>query len=211
MYYICYSSSTHANQSSSGARNSQAPNGPSDAHTGQSKDAVSNVKKITSEEKQGVILNAAARVQPIKPNKTHQNSSTMVSTSSAIGVYSSSTDPVHVPSPNSRSSGVVGAIKREVGVVGVAQRQSSDNKAKQSFVPSSSNSNSLTGKDGTSANSFQSIGVISKREQLSQTNVTEPSFPGIPVGRPTFNNQYNSRPHQQLAGHQRGISLKWLY
>ena len=166
-------------------------------------------RKIASEDKdkQGMISNAAGRVQPIKPNSVHQNSALVASTSSAVGVYSSSTDPVHVPSPDSRSPGVVGAIRREVGFVGV-RRQSSDNKAKQSFAPSSPH---VVGKDGTSADSFQSVGAVSKTEQFSQTNVTEPSLSGMPVSRPSLNNQYNNRPHQQLVGHQRGISLKWHY
>ena len=84
---------------------------------------------------------------------------------------------------------------------------SSDNTLKQSSVPSSSYANSLIGKDGTSTNSFQSFNSISKTEQFSQTNVTEPSLPGVPVSRPFLNNQYNSRQHQQPAGHQRGIFL----
>lgn len=207
MCYLCYSSSAPStNLRSSGARNYQAVNGP-DSHARQSKDTVSNVRdrKVTSEDKQ---LNAAARVQPIKPNNIHQNSSTMASTSSEVGVYSSSTDPVHVPSPDSRSSGVVGAIRREVGVVGF-RRQSSDNKVKQSFVPNTSHANSLVAKDGTSADSFQSVGAISKAEQFSQTTVAEPSFPGMPVSRPSLNSQFNNRSHQQLVGHQRGISFKW--
>ncbi|RZC01220.1 GBF-interacting protein 1-like isoform X2 [Glycine soja] len=189
---------------SSGSRNSSlASNGPSDSHARYLKDAVPNIidRKIASEDKdkQGMISNAAGRVQPIKPNNAHQNSASVASTSSAVGVYSSSTDPVHVPSPDSRSSGVVGAIRREVGVVGV-RRQSSDNKAKQSFAPSISY---VVGKDGTSADSFQSVGAVSKTEQFSQTNVTEPSLSGMPVSRPSLNNQYNNRPHQQLVGHQR--------
>jgi hypothetical protein len=151
-----------------------------------------------------LVSNTSSQVQPIKPNNSHQNSSTVASTSSVVGVYSSSTDPVHVPSPDSRSSGAVGAIRREVGVVGV-RRQSADLKPKQLFA-----SNSIVGKDGASADSFQSVGAIQKSEQLSQTAVsavTEPSFPGMSVSRPSLNNQYNSRSHQQLVGHQRGISL----
>lgn len=36
----------------------------------------------------------------------------------------SSSDPIHVPSPGSKSAGTYGAIKREVGVVGARQRPS---------------------------------------------------------------------------------------
>ncbi|XP_019461286.1 PREDICTED: GBF-interacting protein 1-like isoform X1 [Lupinus angustifolius] len=191
------------NQSSSGVRNSSALNGPSDSHARSSKDAVSNAsdRKFASEGKQSAVLNAATRVQSNKPNSSQQNSTTVASTSSAVGVYSSSTDPVHVPSPDSRASSVVGAIRREVGVVGV-RRQSSDNKVKQSSAPSNSSTHSHNGKAGTLANSFQSVGALSKTEQISQTNVKEPSFSGMSVSRPSMNNQHNSRPHQPV-GHQR--------
>ncbi|KAI4329141.1 hypothetical protein L6164_021437 [Bauhinia variegata] len=190
-------SGVSSNQRSFGARNSyQASNGPSDSNARYSGDGVSNGtdKKATSEEKRGVILNAAVQLHPSKP-------STPASTSSAVGVYSSSTDPVHVPSPDSRSSGVVGAIRREVGVVGV-RRHASDNSFKQSSVPSTY-ANSLVAKDGSPRDSFQSLGTGSKTDQLSQTNVTEPSLPGMPVSRPFLNNQHNSRSHQQLVGNQR--------
>jgi len=213
-FHHCCSSSASTSHRSSGSRNSsQALNGPSDSFARYPKDAVPNIvdRKIASEDKdkdkQSMISNAAERVQPIKPNHIHQNPASVASSSSAVGVYSSSTDPVHVPSPDSRSSSVVGAIRREVGVVGV-RRQPSDNKVKQSFAPSSSY---VAGKDGTSADSFQPVGAVLKTEQFSQTKVTEPSLSGVPVSRPSVNNQYNGRPHQQLVGHQRGSSLKWLY
>ncbi|KAK4269095.1 hypothetical protein QN277_022298 [Acacia crassicarpa] len=143
------SSSDSSNQKSSVARkSSQVPNGPSESHTRYSDDAVSNAidRQGSTEEKQGVSPNAALQSQPVKPSNVHQNSVTVASASSAVGVYSSSTDPVHVPSPDSRSSGAVGAIGREVGVVGV-RRHSSDNSLKQSSVPSSSYANSIVGKD----------------------------------------------------------------
>ncbi|MCI57330.1 dentin sialophosphoprotein-like, partial [Trifolium medium] len=80
--------------------------------------------------------------------------------------------------------GAVGAIRREVGVVGV-RRQSADLKPKQLFASSSSYANnSIVGKDGPSADSFQPVGAVSA--------VTEPSFPGMSVSRPSLNNQYNS-------------------
>ncbi|CAL0308702.1 unnamed protein product [Lupinus luteus] len=198
------SSTAATNQKSSGARNSsQALNNPSDSHARYSKDAVSNVsdRKSASEGNEGMVLNAAARVQSNKPNNSQKNSITVASTSSAVGVYSSSTDPVHVPSPDSRASGVVGAIRREIGVVGV-RRQSSDNKVKQSSVPSNSYTSSLIGKAGTLENSFHPVVALSKTEQFSQTNLNEPSFSGKSVSRPSVNNQYNSRPHQHV-GHQR--------
>ncbi|XP_028752176.1 uncharacterized protein LOC114711913 isoform X2 [Neltuma alba] len=143
------SSADSSNRKSYVARkSSQVPNGPSDSHTRYSDDAVSNAidRQGSSEEKQGMTPNTALQSQPVKPSNVHQNSVTVASASSAVGVYSSSTDPVHVPSPDSRASGAVGAIGREVGVVGV-RRHSSDNSLKQSSVPSSSFANSLVGKD----------------------------------------------------------------
>ncbi|KAI5406428.1 hypothetical protein KIW84_052959 [Lathyrus oleraceus] len=91
----------------------------------------------------------------------------------------------------------------KLGVVGV-RRQSSDHKGRKLFPPSSSHANnSVVGKDGTSSDSFQSAGTVQKTEHLSQTAVTEPSFPGVAVSRPSLNNQHNSRPqvmeHQLLA------------
>ena len=149
-----------------------------------------------------MTTNTALQSQPVKPSSTLQNP--VASASSAVGVYSSSTDPVHVPSPDSRSSGAVGAIGRDVGVVG-GRRRSSDNSLKQSSVPNSSSANSLVGKDGTSTNSFQSFNIISMTEQFSETNLTEYPFPDMAVSRSSVNNQHNNRQHQQSVGHQRGM------
>ncbi|MED6210764.1 hypothetical protein PIB30_067183 [Stylosanthes scabra] len=139
------SSTASSNHRSSGARNFSQTNGPPNSHGRYSKDAIPNASdRKFIPEKEGATSNVAAQGQPTKPNN-HQNSATVASTSPAIGVYSSSTDPVHVPSPDSRSSGVVGAIRREVGVVG-GRRQASDNSVKQSSAPNSL-ANTLTGKD----------------------------------------------------------------
>ncbi|XP_019423400.1 PREDICTED: uncharacterized protein LOC109332794 isoform X3 [Lupinus angustifolius] len=189
------SSEASSNQRSCGAMNlSQAFNG-SDSHARCLKDTDTSDRKATSEEKQDLILNTAAQMLPIKPNNVHQHSITMASTSSSsAAVYSSSADPIHVPPADSRSSGVVGANRREVGVVGF-RRQSSDNLVKQSSVHSSSYANnSLIGKDVTSSNSYQSFGAISKTGQFYEANATVPE---------SINNQYNSRPHQQLMRLQR--------
>lgn len=210
MFY-CYSLSAGSGnkQSYSANKSSHASNGPTYSHARHS-EAVSNGSDGISadEEKQGVILNVARQAQQNKTNNVHQNSAILAPASSAVGVYSSSTDPVHVPSPDSRSPGVVGAIRREVGAVG-ARRQSSDNSVKQSSDPSSSYANSITRKAGTSSNSMQSYTAVSKTEQFSQPNVTETSLNGMPVGRPFLNNHYNNRSHQQPEGHQKGIFLKW--
>ncbi|XP_050380260.1 uncharacterized protein LOC126797630 isoform X2 [Argentina anserina] len=175
---------------------SQALNGQIDSRIRFSDaNSTGNIRKESSMEKRVPFSNSASRVQAGKPNNSQPHSA---SSTSVIGVYSSSTDPVHVPSPDSRPSASVGAIKREVGVVGV-RKQSSDNS--KSAVLSSSFSNSLLGKEG-STESFRSFTGISKPDQLSQTS--ESVMPSIPVNRSFISNQHNVRPHQQPMGHQKG-------
>lgn len=183
----------------------QASNGPADVQSRNTRDATLKTDgKLVFEEKRTVVSSSASRVQVIKPN-SQNHSATLASSNSVIGVYSSSTDPVHVPSPESRSSAAVGAIKREVGVVG-GRRQSSENAMKSSSVSSSSFSNSVLGRDGSMSESFQPFPVISKMDQASQTVATESVMPSISVSRSLVSNQY-SRPHQAAVGHQKGNTL----
>lgn len=197
------SSGTSGNVKPYGSRSSsQASNGPSDSHSRHTRDATSNTadRKVVSDEKRTVVHSAASRVQVIKSNSQH-HSATLASSNSVVGVYSSSTDPVHVPSPESRSSAGVGAIKREVGVVG-GRRQSSENAVKNSSASSSSFSNSVLRRDGSLSESFRPFPGISKTDQVSQTVATEPVMPSISVSRSFLSNQY-SRPHQAAVGHQK--------
>lgn len=199
--------------SSTGSSNSEKPyatknssqglNVPSESHLRivQDADSTGLIRKEVSEEKRVTFSSVASRVQAGRANNARSQSATAASSSSAIGVYSSSTDPVHVPSPDSRSSGSVGAIKREVGVVGV-RRQSSDNS--KSSVPSSSFSNSLLGGQG-SAESLQSFTTIPKNDQVSQAS--ESIMPSMSVSKPLISSHYSTRQqHQQLVGHQKGKS-----
>ena len=206
---LCSSSGTSSSQKSSGGRSSSRTlNGPTESYPRHAQDANSSdtYGKGVLGEKRASTPNASSRLHAVKPNNSQPSPATLASSSSAVGVYSSSTDPVHVPSPDSRSSGPVGAIKREVGVVGV-RRQSSENSVKQSSVPSSSFSNSILGKDGSSAESFRPLNAISRTDQLSQATTTDSVMPSMPVNRPLLNNQYSSRPHQ-LVGHQKGTFVK---
>ncbi|KAM5579508.1 hypothetical protein ABKV19_009337 [Rosa sericea] len=174
---------------------SQALNGQTDSRIRTNvANSTGTIRKETLVEKRVALPNSVSRVQAGKPNNSQPHSA---SSTSVIGVYSSSTDPVHVPSPDSRPSASVGAIKREVGVVGV-RKQSSDNS--KSAVPSSSFSNSLLGKED-SAESFRSFTGISKPDQLSQTS--ESVMPSMPVSRSFVSNQHNVRAHQQPVGHQK--------
>ncbi|GER28371.1 hypothetical protein STAS_04155 [Striga asiatica] len=122
------------------------------------------------------------------------------SSSSVVGVYSSNSDPVHVPSPHSRPAANIGAIRREVGVVG-PRRQSSDNSAKSSASQSNRLPNKQSGRDGQSRESTRSFNDISKSEQANQ-NIAPVS--AVPVSKSfASNHQYgSSRPHQP-TGHQK--------
>ncbi|KAL8230269.1 hypothetical protein R6Q57_000047 [Mikania cordata] len=105
-----------------------------------------------SKQVKGISLAASGRrplvskVAPPIQVATKPHDSVTSPNSSVVGVYSSSSDPVHIPSLASRTAANVGAIKREIGPVGGRQ--------------------------------------------------------SVPSGR-SFNNQYSSRPHQQLVTHQK--------
>ncbi|CAA0821163.1 Kinase-related protein of unknown function (DUF1296 [Striga hermonthica] len=126
--------------------------------------------------------------------------STGSSSSSVVGVYSSNSDPVHVPSVHSRPAANIGAIRREVGVVG-PRRQSSENSAKSSASQSTRLPNKQSGRDGQPRESTRSFNAISKSEQANQNMAPESA---VPVNKSfASNHQYgSSRPHQPM-GHQK--------
>ncbi|XWS12121.1 hypothetical protein CRYUN_Cryun37aG0062900 [Craigia yunnanensis] len=199
-----------AEKGSTGIPNNQRPrsssqtfNAPSSSQLRRARNANSSGfdRKEISEEKRTFIPNAVSRLQAVKPHNTQAHSAIQSSSSSVVGVYSSSTDPVHVPSPDSRLSGAVGAIKREVGVVGVCL-QPSENAVKNSPGASGSLSNSLVGRD-TSSEAFRPFPAISRADQLSHTSAAESVMPGISGSRSFVSNQYGSRQHQQVLGHQK--------
>ncbi|XP_041015322.1 uncharacterized protein LOC121258026 isoform X5 [Juglans microcarpa x Juglans regia] len=192
---------------SDGRSSSQTLNGPVDSHPRHARDASSRDSdgKVL-EEKRASVPSTNLRVQAAKSNNSQPSPATLASGSSAVGVYSSSTDPVHVPSPDSRSSGTVGAIKREVGVVGV-RRQHSDNSVKMSTALSSSFSKSLLGKDG-STEASRPLNAISRTDHLNQTTATDSVIASMSVSRSFLSNQYSGRPHQQPVGHQKGAHHK---
>ncbi|XP_078444316.1 dentin sialophosphoprotein, putative (DUF1296) isoform X2 [Wolffia australiana] len=97
-------------------------------------------------------------------------------TSSSSGVYASSSDPVHVPSPDSRSAGIVGAIRREVGVVG-GRRHLSDRLVAHSF--------SLPSGDSVG---HSTVGLPSQPPSSESV---------IPANKPFSSHQYHSKMHSQ--------------
>ncbi|KAF8393561.1 hypothetical protein HHK36_021805 [Tetracentron sinense] len=206
-------------QKHSGARNSDGQksshnlNGPSYSRPRHARYANSSVvhRKALLEEMPAMVPNSVSQEQGLNPLDSQPYSTTLVSNIPVDGLYSSSSDPVHVPSPDSRSPGIVGAIRREVGVVG-GRRQSSENSTKHSSTPSSSSSYPSLGKDNSaSTESFRPSSAISKNNQLSRTNVPESVMSSTHVSRSFLSNQYNGKPHQQLAGHQKAPqpNMEW--
>lgn len=184
-----------------GQHSSQAVKSNAVSHPRQTKDAASvgNDRKEMVSEKRFPVLSSTSRVQT-KSNVT-QPQSTNSSSSSVVGVYSSSSDPVHVPSLHSRPAANVGAIRREVGVVG-PRRQSSENSPKPSSSQGTSLPNTQSGRDGQSRESARSFNAISKNDHSSQNVAPDSSIPGLPSSRSFSSNAYGSRPHQ-LMGHQK--------
>ncbi|KAL0354490.1 UNVERIFIED_CONTAM: GBF-interacting protein 1 [Sesamum radiatum] len=184
-----------------GQHSSEALNSPTDSQPRRTKDATSggNDRKEMLGEKRVQIPSATSRVQT-KANSAPPHSANS-STSSVLGVYSSSSDPVHVPSPHSRPAANVGAIRREVGVVG-PRRQSSENSAKPSASQSTSLPNTQSGRDGHSRESTRPFNAIPKSDQSNQNMAPESAITGVPAGRSFSSNQYGSRSHQ-LMGHQK--------
>lgn len=175
----------------------QTPNGPRNIHSRHPP----IVKPSESDTRNSLEEKQKAVSEPPKLNDSQPNSSlySPKSTSSVLGVYSSSSDPVHVPSLDSRPSPTVGAV----GV----RRQSSENSVKQSSLPSSSFSNTTLGSSNApSTETFRSFPSHSKSNQLGQTSAAESVVPNVSSeGRALLgNNQYGSRMHQQNVGHQKG-------
>lgn len=206
--YLFISITSKGAQGPSGGTIPQASSRKNDSHPHNQQDSYSTgVSQKELMDDVGVsMLSSVPDLHIVKPNNPEQHSAVLASNGAAVGLYSSSTDPVHVPSPDSRSSAAVGAIKREVGAVGV-RRQLKDS-MNQSPGPSVPLTNSVAGRDDSSTDSFRPVISISKGEHHSQ--ITESVIPG-PVGsRSTLNNQHSSRQHQPTMGHQKGILLSFF-
>ncbi|PWA97511.1 hypothetical protein CTI12_AA028770 [Artemisia annua] len=126
--------------------------------------------------KKATVSNVTPPVQATKPQDSQQSSVTSPN-SSVVGVYSSASDPVHIPSLASRPAANVGAIKREVGAVG-AKRHTSEKSVKENF---------------------RSFPAVSKSDQSSHSNVSE-SAPVVSTGR-ALNNSRSHQPatHQKVS------------
>ncbi|GFY97187.1 dentin sialophosphoprotein, putative [Actinidia rufa] len=121
--------------------------------------------KELREERQSPVAAAVTGVRGSKHNDPQPHS--------AVRVYSSSSDPVHVRPTDSRSAATIDAIKRQLGAVGV-RHQSSDHSVKPLSAQSSLFSNSHLEKNGSSSLSnrynSKSHQQIVVRQKASQHN-----------------------------------------
>lgn len=150
---------------------------------------------------------------------------------SAPGVCSSLPDPVYVPSPDVRVSGIVGTIKRVVGTVG-AQRGIEAPSTFSSSLPETleTKSNHVDASNGNSKvsanNSDSAVVTPATGDNHSRKSITsdddrlfEPKSQAcisVPHGASTNNSsvmgkQYNSRHQQQPVGPQKAIgpNMEW--
>ncbi|XP_064956283.1 uncharacterized protein LOC135584520 isoform X10 [Musa acuminata AAA Group] len=122
---------------------------------------------------------------------------------SFIGMSSSSSDPVHVPSLDSASAGKVGAIQREVGVVGF-RRQTSDHPENRSSVSNSFLSSSLSGKNICfSVESTGQQAYTSKSHSLNQISPSAADLYSTSLSIQSQGFYHNSRLHQQSLSQQK--------
>ncbi|XP_021716508.1 GBF-interacting protein 1-like [Chenopodium quinoa] len=149
-------------------------------------------------EKKSAVKHSESQVTVTRPNDSHSQAGSTVS-SNTVGVYASASDPVHVPSADSRSSTAIGAIRREVGVVG-SRRHSSDNSSKLPSQQSISNTNSVLGSSST-AEPFQPINAVSGHDQ---THATAAESAVVSSTGSRSNSHFSNRLHQQSVSHQKG-------
>ncbi|KAF6151126.1 hypothetical protein GIB67_002378 [Kingdonia uniflora] len=194
-------------------KSSQTSNGPSFLGVARARDGkyIDTNRKGILDETRARIQTSSSQVQGLKSHSSRPYSPTLASNTSVVGLYFSSSDPVHVPSPDSRSSGVVGAIKREVGVVGV-RRQPSDNSGRNSSVLNGSVSNSLPGMETpTSSESVKPSVGTTKMNERDKSTTTESAVSSISVNKAILGNQQSSRQHPHLTGHQKAsqFNMEW--
>ncbi|XP_058078394.1 GBF-interacting protein 1-like isoform X2 [Magnolia sinica] len=144
-------------------------------HAGDANSGDTCCMQALAEEARGKVLNSAPRAQGWQPHIYLQLSAALAST-----------DPVHVPSPDSRSS--------DAGVVGI-RHQFSGNPVMHSSVPNGSFSNPCLGKGDSTTGLFGQSSAITKGDQISR------SF---------FGSKHNSKLHQPVGHHKASQSnMEW--
>lgn len=175
-------------------------NGSSSSHLEFSQSNSYNGSRKKESEKKSAVPISDPLLHTSKQNDP-QSQSASTAVSNSVAAYPSASDPVHVPSPDSRSPAAIGTRKRDVGVVG-GRWQSSENNFKQSSRPGSSKSSSVFGRTSTIVPSHAG-NTSSKHEQLILTTASDAVAIGSAVSR-AFLSHHGNRAHQQPASHAKG-------
>ncbi|PKA55622.1 hypothetical protein AXF42_Ash006824 [Apostasia shenzhenica] len=154
---------------------------------------------------------SSALVGGVVENKKEVHSSILASANMTIGLYSSSSDPVHVPSADTRSAGTIGAARRPVGVVG-SQRHPWNHSAVRPSIDGVPFSVHLPGKDlSSTTKSFGDTVITPKTNNFNRNPVSEPIISSTSVSRALNTDRPNIRSNQQVLVHQKAIqsNMEW--
>ncbi|KAL9235488.1 hypothetical protein vseg_010243 [Gypsophila vaccaria] len=189
------------NQKQSAGRQVLNLNGGPDVWPKEAQELNNSTKKEHRDENTSTAKGSGSHVSITKQNESKSQAGSPAS-SNAVGVYASASDPVHVPSPDSRSP-AVGAIRREVGVVG-GRRQSSEVGPKQSHQQRVPNINTVSG-SSTATQLSRNINTVSRSDQNHGTAV-ESVMMNSAGSR--FSNHFGNRFHQQPVGQKGALPSK---
>ncbi|XAR68243.1 hypothetical protein NMG60_11003312 [Bertholletia excelsa] len=133
------------------------------------------------------------------------NSSTVGSRAPSPGGYFSASDPVLVPSQDSRLPSAVGAIKREVGSQRTPVEQTSSVSAEGKSASGSEMAASEVG-SSSAHRKMPTKSIGAGPNQVSDSPQPAPSTRGSSVVRPSNN---NSHPQQVIGSQKVGLSKEW--
>lgn len=153
----------------------------------------------------------SAEVNGVTENNKEVHSSRPTSATMAIGMYSAS-DPVHVPSADSRSAGPIGAARRQVGVVG-SERQTYIHPSTRTSVENEQFSIHVPENDLSPSTESSGHRVSTpKSRRVCTIPASEPTMYSIAISRGGFSDtQPSNRPNQQIMAHQKATlsNMEW--
>lgn len=200
MWFLCsfsgrvidYKLSAHGNLDGHGV--SEKLDGRCDSDLGHNKDEKSSEgeKASLTKEKQLTVSSSTGLMPKEVKHKSQVHAETFASANSTIGVYSSSLDPVHVPSSTR------GAIRREVGVVGL-RRWSSDYSG--ACVSNSSNSFVIPLSEKDFSSSRHNFSIFKSN---NPSYVSKPIIPSTSFRKAFCSSQYDVKQHHQVMGRNKG-------
>ncbi|XP_020256898.1 uncharacterized protein LOC109833582 isoform X2 [Asparagus officinalis] len=166
----------------------------------------SSDKSSVPKEKQMSVSNSRGMAAKELNNKSQTHPVACASSNCVIGVYSSSSHLVHVPS--SRSSGSVGSSRHELGPVGVRQKSTADHSV--TFTSKLGNSSSVPLSERDDSFSRDNATTL-KRNQPYRSYAFKPFIPSMSIRKSSSSSQSDVKPHYQVMGYQKAVrtNMKW--